>query len=117
MGLNMLYASGRPINKFVPYDDAILGSAYGVSYLGVPRGSAGTTDWQFRTDLSLIYRPKWGKDRLTLTADIFNLFSGSTVTEVFESYQDDGGDRDYRWGSPTAWQSPRFLRLSASFEY
>lgn len=117
MGLNMLYASGRAINKFVPYNDSILGSAYGVSYLGVPRGSAGTTDWQFRTDLSLIYRPKWGKDRLSLTADIFNLFNGSTVTEVFESYQDDGGDRDYRWGSPTAWQSPRFIRLSASFEF
>ena len=117
LGLNMLLASGRPINKIVPYNDAILASAYGVSYLRVPRGSAGTTDWQFRTDLSVVYRPKWSKDRLVLTLDIFNLLNGSTATEVFESYEDDGGDRDYRWGAETSWQAPRFLRLSASFEY
>jgi hypothetical protein len=117
LGVNMLYASGRPINKIVPYDDAILGGAYGVSYLAVPRGSAGTTDWQFRTDLSVVYRPKWGKDRLVLTLDIFNILDGSTATEVFENFEDDGGDRDYRWGAETSWQAPRYLRLSASFEY
>jgi hypothetical protein len=117
LGLNMLVESGRPINKLVPYNDSILGGAYGVSYLGVPRGTAGRTDWLFRTDLSLVYRPKWSKERLTLALDIFNILNGSTATEVFESYQDDGGDRDYRWGAPTSWQAPRYMRLSASFEY
>ncbi|AOS43801.1 TonB-dependent Receptor Plug Domain protein [Lacunisphaera limnophila] len=117
LGVNMLLSSGRPINQLVPYDDAILGGAYGVSYLGVPRGSAGTTDWQFNTDLSLVYRPKWSKDRLTFTFDMFNVLNGRAVTEVFESYQDDGGDLDYRYGAPTSWQAPRYMRLSASFEY
>jgi hypothetical protein len=117
MGVNLLLSSGRPINKLVPYDDAILGSAYGVSYLGVPRGSAGTTDWQFRTDLSVVYRPKWSKERLTFSLDIFNVFNGRTATEVFESFQDDGGDPDYRFGAPTSWQAPRYMRMSASFEY
>ena len=117
MGLNMLISSGRPINEIVPYNDAILGTAYGVSYLGVPRGSAGTTSWQFRTDLSLVYRPKWVKERLTLSLDIFNLLNGHAATEVFESKLDDGFDPDYRWGAPTSWQAPRYLRLSANFEY
>lgn len=117
MGVNMLLSSGRPINEIVPYNDSILGGAYGVSYLGVPRGSAGFTDWQFRTDLSLVYRPKWSKERLTLSLDIFNIFNGRTATEVFESKLDDGFDPDARWGAPTSWQSPRYMRLSASFEY
>jgi len=117
LGVNSLLSSGRPINKIVPYDDAILGSAYGVSYMGVPRGSAGTTDWQFRTDLSLVYRPKWGQDRLNFSLDVFNVLNGKTATEVFESSEDAGGDPDPRWGKPTSWQTPRYMRLSASFEY
>jgi hypothetical protein len=117
LGLNMLLSSGRPINEIVPYNDSILGTAYGVSYLGVPRGSAGFTDWQFRTDLSLVYRPKWSKERLTFSLDIFNLFNARTATEVFESKLDDGFDPDPRWGAPTSWQTPRYMRLSANFEY
>ena len=117
LGVNLLLASGRPINNIGAYNDAILGSAYGSSYALVPRGSAGTTEWQFNTDLSLVYRPKWGKERMTFSLDIFNLFNGRTATEVFEQSQLDDGSKDYRYLAPTSWQAPRFLRLSASFEY
>lgn len=117
LGLNSLLSSGRPINEIVPYNDSVLGTAYGVSYAGVPRGSSGTTEWQFRMDLSLIYRPKWAKERLTLGLDIFNLFNGRTATEVFESKLTDGFDPDYRFGAPTSWQAPRYIRTSVSYEY
>jgi hypothetical protein len=117
LGVNLLLASGRPINSIGAYNDAILGSAYGSSYQLVPRGSAGTTDWQFNTDLSLVYKPKWGKERMTFALDIFNLFNGRTATEVFEQSQLDDGSKDYRYLAPTSWQAPRYMRMSASFEY
>jgi hypothetical protein len=117
IGVNALLASGRPINSIGAYNDSILGGAYGSSYMLVPRGSAGTTDWQFRTDLSLVYRPKWSKERLTLSLDIFNLLNGRTATEVFEQSQLDDGSKDYRYLAPTSWQTPRYMRLSANFEY
>jgi len=117
VGVNTLLSSGRPINNIGAYNDSILGSAYGSSYMLVPRGSAGTTDWQFRTDLSLVYRPKWIKEHLTLSLDVFNLFNARTATEVFEQSQLDDGSKDYRYLAPTSWMSPRYMRMSASFEY
>ncbi|HWA28231.1 MAG TPA: TonB-dependent receptor [Lacunisphaera sp.] len=117
LGVNALLASGRPINKIGTYNDSILGTSYGASYLLVPRGSAGTTDWQFRTDLSLVYRPKWSKDRMTFSLDIFNVLNGKAATEVVETYNNAAGGLDLSYGKASSWQTPRYMRLSASFEY
>jgi hypothetical protein len=117
VGVSSLYASGRPINKIGTYNDAILGGAYGASYLLEPRGSVGETPWQFRTNLSLVYRPKWSKDRLALSLHIFNVLNGKTATEVVETYNNAAGGLEPSYGKASSWQAPRYMRLSASFEY
>ncbi len=117
LGANVLLSSGRPINSIGTYNDAIVGTAYGASYLLAPRGSIGTTDWVFKTDLSLVYRPKWGKDRLTMSLDIFNILNNRAVTEVVETSQNAAGGADLTYKLPSSWQTPRYTRLSVGFEY
>ena len=86
-------------------------------YFSVPRGTLGNTDWVFNTNLTLVYRPNWAEKRVSFTLDAFNIFNGKAVTEVVETYQNASGGTDYSYGTPSAWQRPRYFRLSANFEY
>jgi hypothetical protein len=117
LGANVLLSSGRPKNKFGIYNDSILGTSYGPDYFLVPRGTAGTTPWVFNTDLSLVYRPKWAKDRVTCSLDIFNILNRRTVTEVVETAQNSAGGNEPTFGLPTAFQRPRYIRMSVRLEY
>ena len=117
--VNLLLASGRPINKFGTYNDPITGSIYGASYLLVPRGSTGNTGWVFQTDIALTYRPKaaWVDKRLSIQLDIFNILNRKTATEVVETFQNAAGGVEMSYGLPSAWQQPRYMRLSVRFDY
>lgn len=117
IGANVSLSSGRPINVIGTNPNDNIASGYGAAYLLVPRGTAGTTDWVFNTNLSLMYRPKWGKDRFTFGLDVFNILNGKAVTEVVETSQNAAGGAEPSYGLPTSWQRPRYFRLSASFEY
>jgi hypothetical protein len=116
IGTNILLSSGRPMNRIGWRDDPVRGSGSN-DYLLAPRGSVGTTDWVFNTNLSLVYRPKWGEDRLSFQLDAFNVFNGKAVTEVVETAQNASGGVDPSYGTSSAWQRPRYFRLSANFEY
>jgi hypothetical protein len=116
IGSTVLLQSGRPINKIGWQNDPVRGATSN-DYLLVPRGSVGTTDWVFSTNLQLNYQPKWADKRLTLTLDAFNIFNGKAVTEVAEIAQNASGGTDPSYGTASSWQRPRYFRLSASFEY
>ncbi|HEX2861877.1 MAG TPA: hypothetical protein VHN79_09570, partial [Lacunisphaera sp.] len=116
IGSNILLQSGRPINRIGWQDDPVRGATSNDYHL-VPRGSVGTTDWVFSTNLSLVYRPKWASDRVTFALDAFNIFNGKAVTEVVETAQNASGGVDPSYGTASAWQRPRYFRLSANFEY
>lgn len=117
LGANVSLSSGRPINKIGANPNDTIASGYGASYLLVPRGTAGTTDWVFNTNLSMHYRPKWGKNRLTLALDVFNVLNRKAVTEVVETAENAAGGADLSYGLATSWQRPRYFRLSANFAY
>jgi len=116
IGSSILLASGRPINRIGWRNDPVRGATSN-DYFAVPRGTVGTTDWVFNTNLSLIYRPKWANNRVTFSLDAFNVLNGKAVTEVVETYQNASGGTDYSYGTPSSWQRPRYFRLSANFEY
>lgn len=116
LGTNILLSSGRPINKIGWQNDPVRGATSN-DYLLLPRGSLGTTDWVFNTNLSLVYRPKWSNNRMTFTFDAFNVLNGKAVTEVVETAQNASGGVDPSYGTPSSWQRPRYFRLSANFEY
>jgi hypothetical protein len=117
LGANLLLASGRPKNKFVNYPDRVVGGAYGPDYFSGFRGAAGTMPWQFNANLSLIYRPKWGQDRVTMGLDIFNVLNRKAILETVETYETSAGGLEPTYGLANAWQRPRYFRLSFGYDY
>jgi len=122
MGANVAIQSGRPINAFGVHPTDEFAQAYGAESFYkdgklVPRGSVGTTDWTGRLDLSLKYKPKWGRDRLTFGVDVFNVFDAQTATEVDEVAEKDDGAPRIEYLAPSSFQTPRYVRTSVEFSY
>lgn len=128
IGANFQFWTGRPKNAFGYHPTDVFAQAYGSESFyknGVlaPRGSEGRTNSYWNFDLTASYNFDLGEDYdLTLRADIFNVFGNDTVTEVNEIYDDEGdvagsGSVNPNYGLPTAWQSPRYMRLSVNLKY
>jgi hypothetical protein len=84
----------------------------------VPRGSLGTTPWMSKLDLSVKYTPKWGENKLTFGADLFNVTDRQTPTEYVSTAENGGVGVAYpAFGLPGVFQTPRYLRLSMSYKY
>jgi hypothetical protein len=130
LGTNFLLQSGRPINAFgeghpdgtPDYGDtfylttdvgdpAVEGDE---TFLRVPRGTAGRTDWVTRIDLSAIYSFNLG-DRadIELRADVFNILNAQSVQEVYE-FAETNPDQ-FRF--PSSYQRPRYVRLGAAIRF
>jgi hypothetical protein len=137
LGFNGTLASGRPTSciGFVP--DFARDSADAANYSTAssyyclnasgkselhPRGSAGRTPWTHTLDLQIAYMPKVSKGKLTLQADIFNVFNRQQVTEWNEArdYSRDTvgeGTLNRNYQSPTGFQTPRSVRFTARYEF
>ena len=122
-GANLLVQAGRPINciGFYP-DQESEGAAYGASYFYcngrlVPRGSVGNLPWQKNIDVNLEYRPAQLGGRFALKADVFNLFNSHTITQVNETGEDNPAVPSSEYRLPTAFQAPRSVRLSVSYDF
>lgn len=130
VGLNTVLASGRPKSciGFVP--DTVADYAESKNYTSASsyycggklsnRGSAGRTPWTSTFDLQLAYTPKLeGKTKLTLQADVFNIFNSQGVTETNEvgDYARNDTRASLNYGNPSAFQSPRSVRLSARIDF
>lgn len=142
LGGNLTIASGRPLSciGFVPRSvpDYAGAAAYtsASSYycikdpnqaaVLVPRGSVGRTDWTQTLDLSISYEPLWAQKKLTLQASVFNVLNSDKPTELREvrDYSRDESNattfpirQSLNYGSPTSFQTPRYVRLTARYEF
>ena len=156
LGMNFVAASGRPKScvGFVPEsaadyygpDGSLSGgsgeytsasSYYCLDDAGrtrlTQRGSFGRTPWTNSIDLSLAYLKKFGDQRLTLQADVFNVFDSRKVTEYNELRDYSRADTrgagainpadfqpgivNYNYGNATGYQSRRSVRLTARYEF
>ena len=122
IGANLLIQSGRPINAFGVHPTDVFAQAYGAEAFYqngvlVPRGSVGTTPWTYTMDLSLTYKPKWGRDKLKFGLDIFNLTNEHNETEVDEIAELSDGSPRSQYLSPSSFQTPRYVRISAGFDF
>jgi hypothetical protein len=140
LGMNAVVASGRPKSciGFVPpsvpdfaesrnYTSA--SSYYCVGSDGVTRlqqrGTAGRTPWTSQFDVQLAYVANVGKGKLTLSADVFNVLNqqkAKETNEVRDFSRDStllgtGGRQNLNYDSPTSFQAPRSVRLSARYEF
>jgi hypothetical protein len=118
LGTNLRYTSGRALNKLGWFNDPVVGTAYGADYYKVSRGAAGRMDWVFENNVSLRYRPLWAQKKLSLQLDIFNVLNLQTVIERVETAEISlAGTRNSTYLLPTAWQAPRRMQLSASYDF
>ncbi len=139
IGANMNATSGRPVSRigFVPSDTPGGAAGYttastyyylnsaGVTVLGY-RGMEGRTPWSSTLDLQAAYTMNMGsKNKLTLQADVFNVFNSQQPLEYNEvndysratTTVGTPGRISLNWGNPTTFQAPRSVRLTARYEF
>lgn len=120
---NLICQSGRPLSGlgFHPSDPAAQG--YGplshyVQGLPSPRGSFGRTSWVTQLDLGARYKPSWGRNKLTFGVDVFNILNRHSVTAVREVAETSTGSfPEPSFLRPRAFQAPRSVRLSATYDF
>jgi hypothetical protein len=141
LGFNATAASGRPLScigfvpSTVPDFDGASGYNSASSYyciqdvnkpaVLVQRGSVGRTPWTKTLDVSISYSPSFANNKLTLQADVFNIFNAQVVTELNEvkdySRAASNGAPPYQVSQnyllPTSFQTPRYVRLTARYEF
>jgi hypothetical protein len=75
-------------------------------------------------DMNLAYITKFGKNKLTFQLDVFNILNTHTAAEVNEvrdysraTTSKNEGRLNQNWLSPSSFQEPRSVRLTARYEY
>ncbi|GAA4349017.1 TonB-dependent receptor [Kangiella taiwanensis] len=123
LSYNFLWQSGRPVNAFGVHPTDAFAAAYGAESFYengqlVPRGSRGRTPSIRELDLGLQYRPHWGEEyALTFRMDMFNAWTTEANREVVETAETDSGNPNPNYLTPTAYQSPRSVRLGFSVNF
>lgn len=138
VGANMLLSSGRPKNcignapvqppivQDTPYksgDPVTTYPGYGSAYFfckgqASPRGSQGTLPPDIRLDLNVSYRPA-AIPGLGFKIDLFNAFNRQSVEVVEERYNAAGNSSSVRttYGAVQSYTAPRYVKLSATYDY
>jgi hypothetical protein len=129
-GFNFNMESGRPFSAFglghPNTGEVDYGSTYYLTtevdgeyeYTYMPRGSMGRLPWQSRLDLNLMYKTEIAGMDTSFKLDVFNVFNAATATRVDEDAETIFAAVNERtFGRPLAFQTPRYVQLSASFRF
>lgn len=84
-----------------------------------PLGSRGRLPWTKTVNLGMTYRPLFADKKLAITLDVFNVFNEQQPTVLDGTYEtDDGpGNVSNTYGVTLYQQTPRYVRLSASYDW
>jgi hypothetical protein len=124
VGANGILQTGRPENCYGlnPIDGTIGGYGGGAylycSGMIVKRGSVGRTPTYWNIDLNATYKPEWAKG-VTISANVFNIFNKQHTTSINEVGEDNNGNSlsDTTYKIPTSFQQPRYVQLSAEYDF
>lgn len=132
LGANFRWESGRPLSSFGLHPTDVFASYYGAeSFVKngqlVGRGSEGRTASNWTLDLTARYQMDFHGTDIVFRADVFNVFDNNRVTERNEvnEYWDGGSNPNgtdsaatsLLYGLPDAFQTPRYVRLSAEIKF
>lgn len=92
-------------------------NAAGTSLSITPRGSVLKSDWQTVTNISAAIKVPVDDFAATFRVDVFNIFNESAVTDLRELGTQTNGRPRGDYGSPLAYQSPRYFRFQLSFDF
>jgi hypothetical protein len=119
--LSMISGAPKPcLGYFGPDREDPAG--YGNSYhfcngLPSPPGSHGRLPWVRQIDLGATYRPAFADSKLAFNANIFNVFNEQRVVGIYPNGESSPNLANPLYGTPTARQLPRYLRLSANYDF
>ncbi len=87
-----------------------------------PRGSWGRTPWVNSLNTNLNYRTSIAGGDLLLSLNIYNLFNSQHATQLNEYgedtlYEDGSTRKALNWRSPTSFQTPRYVTLTARYDF
>lgn len=85
-----------------------------------PRGTAGNTPWVNFFDAGLGYECELGQGKVQFDITVFNIFSFNTPTQKEEWVEDGSADTPVRIpfaGAPNSWQPPRYVALTARYDF
>ncbi|MEO8778602.1 MAG: TonB-dependent receptor plug domain-containing protein [Rhodanobacter sp.] len=73
--------------------------------------------WNRRVDLGATYRPSAAAGKLAFSLNVFNLFNSQATLNAYPFFQISPGTGDPLYGSAVVRQQPRYVRLSAAYDY
>lgn len=97
---------------------------YGASYhtcAGEPSapGKAGRTPWTRTVDLGVTYRPSFADSKLAITAQVFNILNEQEPLQTAAKFGVNGSPYTVSntYNMPLYYQEPRYVQLSASYDF
>ncbi|WP_049623353.1 TonB-dependent receptor [Frateuria defendens] len=82
-----------------------------------PPGSHGRLPWIRQLDLGVTYRPTFAAGKLGLSANVFNVLNEQRMTAAYPYSVTRGTTPNPLYGTAAAYQAPRYVRLSVSYDY
>ena len=82
-----------------------------------PLGSTGRLPWTKQIDLGVTYRPGFAKEKLGLNLTVFNVLNEQKATYVDATYETAPYTVSNTYGMPLGLQQPRYVRLSANYDF
>ena len=119
--LSASYMHGRPQNAFGVHPSNPYAAAYGAESFYrqgtlTPRGSLGRTDGIFNVDMVLQFKKELWSHALRIKVDVFNVLNSDGILEVREIADQSTGTPSPTFGLPAAFQRPRTVRFSATYD-
>ncbi|HWU71392.1 MAG TPA: TonB-dependent receptor [Pseudoxanthomonas sp.] len=112
------YAGGNYTgNDPAGYSSSVTGSPYHFCKgQPSPPGSQGRTGWINQVDLGVTYKPAFAKG-LAVNLNVFNITNEDAVTNYYPFSEFFDGTPHPLYGQPVAYQTPRYARLTISYDY
>lgn len=82
-----------------------------------PPGSHGRLPWINQFDLGLTFKPQFAEGKLAVNLNIFNVFNMQKPTNLYPFSQVPGGATNPLYGQPVAYQTPRYARVTVSYDF
>jgi hypothetical protein len=99
-------------------DPVLYGSSY--HYCAgepTPLGSTGRLPWTKQLNLGVTYRPAFAEKKLAFNLDVFNVLNDRKPTVLDGTYETAPYTVSNTYGMPIYQQSPRYVRMSASYDW
>jgi hypothetical protein len=80
-------------------------------------GAAGNTPWTEKVDLGVTYRPAFADHKLGFAVNVFNAFNQRRTIATDPRSVDDVSTVSNTYGMGTYFSSPRYVRLSMTYDY